>query len=155
MLNGFRAYILKAVFVGMIVIHISNSREIQAWNRILDDREVCEVRHECIDYRGKRVCVLVIRRLRIQIHHLLISRTCLEQKGRAPRAACFYVDHKTYIVKHFPVILPDGCHTHHSDLFCVGEEHLHALLPVRALLQSLCNCLENDSDTIAVICRTI
>ena len=139
----------------MIVIYISDCREIQAWNRILDDREVRKVRHECIDYRGKRVCILIICRFRIQIHYLLISRTCLEQKGRAPRAACLYVDHKTYIVEHFPVILPDGCHAHHSDLFCVGEEHLHALLPVCALFQSLRNGLENDSHTIAVISRAI
>ena len=139
----------------MIVIYISDCREIQAWNRILHDCKVCEVRHECIDYRGKRVCILIICRFRIQIHYLLISRTCLEQKGRAPRAAGLEIDHKTDIVKHFPVILPDGCHTHHSDLFRIGEEHLHALFPVRALLQSLGNCLENDSHAVAVISRAI
>ena len=151
MLDRFRTYVAEVVAVCMIMIDISDGREVHARNLILHDGEIRKVRQEAVHYGCKGICERIVSRSRIKVHHLLVSRTSLEKQSRSPRASGLDIDHESDIVKDFPVVLPDCGHTHHSDFLGIGEKHLYTLLPVLTRLESLAYCLEDHTDSISVV----
>ena len=130
MLDRVRIDVAEVVLICVIVIYISDGREVHTRNLILHDGEISEVRHKCIYHGCKRVCVVVFRSRAVEIKEFLIARAGLEKESRTIRSTCLEIDHKSNIVKHFPVVLPNGCHSHHSYFLSISEEDLHSLIPV-------------------------
>ena len=151
MLDRLRIDVAEVVKVSVIVIDVTYRREVQARHFILDDGEIREVRHESIYHCCKRVCVLMLGCICIQLHDLVIAGTCLEEEGRAVWAAGLDIDDESDVVEHFPIVLPYRLHTHHTDFFRVGEEDLDTLVPVFTLLQELRHSLKRNADSVSVI----
>ena len=139
----------------MIMVHVGDSREVHSRNLVLNYREVCEIRHEAVYHSSKRICIWRLRCRSIKVHDLLISRACLEKEGRSPWAAGLKIDHEADIVEELTVVLPESRHTHHSDLFRIGEENLHTLLPVLTVLEDLTYSLEDHADSVTVVSGTV
>ena len=139
----------------MVVVDVCDGRKVHAWDIVLHDSEVCEVRHESIDDSSERVSIMVLCRICIEVHDLLAAWTCLEKESRSHRSASLDVDHESDIVEHFPIVLPLSGHSIHAHLLSICEEHLHALLPVCALLKEMRHSLKCHTYTITVIGSTI
>ena len=155
MLNRLFRDIREVVQISMIVIHVSDSREVQTRQFILNDGKVSKIRHKVVYHSRKRICIRILCGIGIKFQYLRIARTSLEHKSRAIWSACLYIYHESYIIKHIPITLPHRTHSHHSDLLSISEEHLYALFPCRTLLKSMSQGLQNDSDTIAIISSSI
>ena len=147
--------ITEVIKICVIVVNISNGREVQARNAVLDDCKVCEVRHELIDNCGQGVSVWILCCRCIQVNHLLISRACLKKKSWSPWTTSLNIDHKADIVKDFPIVLPDGLHSHHAHFLSISKEDLHTLMPVVTLLEQLRYRFKSNSNSITVISGAI
>ena len=155
MLHCLGADIGEIVQIGVIVVDVGNGGEIQSRDVILGYGKVREIRHEAVNHRGKGVGERRFGIARIEFHHLAVSGTGLEQKGRAPRTTGLYVNHQSYIVEDLVIVLPYGSHTVQTRLFGIGEKNLDALAPSRTLLYQIADGLQSDAQTVAVIGGTV
>ena len=155
MLDRLLPDVAKVVKICVIVVDVSDSREVEARNLVLHYCEVSEIRHKVIYHCGQRVSIWILGCFRIKIHYLLIARAGLKKEARSHRASSLDVDHKTYLVKCVPVVLPHSLHSDHSDLLSICEEHLHSLRPVVTGLQEMVDCLKDHTHSITVICSTV
>ena len=135
MLDRFLIDIREVILIGVIMVDVSNSREIKSRDRILDDAEISVGRHEAVNYRGKGVGVRILCTRCIKILDLVITRTCLEKKSRSFRASCLNIENKSYIIKDLLIVIPGSFHAHHANFLGIGKENLHTLFPVLTVLQ--------------------
>ena len=67
MLDALQADVAEVIQIRVIMVHIRNSREVQARYMILYDSEICEHRHEAINYSRKGICIRIPGRRSIEV----------------------------------------------------------------------------------------
>ena len=60
MLDRLLADVAEVILVCMVVVDVCDGREVDAWDIVLHDGEVSEVRHERVHDCSQRVCIMVL-----------------------------------------------------------------------------------------------
>ena len=155
MLDGLLIYVAEIIQVCVIMVNVSNIREIKSRKSILYYGEISEHRQELIHYSSQGICVRICSCSSIKFLNLFITGTRLKKKSRSPGASRLNIHHKSHIIKHFPIIFPDSLHSLHTWFFSICEKHLDTLLPFVLMFECQRDTLKYHTYSISVICSTI